>query len=69
MASTRNCMRMFSLRRAQCLANADFARPLGDGDEHDIHDADAADDEADTGDAGQQEGKQIGRRLAHTLKN
>ena len=30
--------------RADGHADADFARPLGDADEHDVHDADAADD-------------------------
>ena len=34
---------------ADGFANADLARALGDGDEHDIHHADAADDEADRG--------------------
>ena len=35
---------------AERLAHADFARPLGDGDEHDVHDDDAADDERNAGD-------------------
>ncbi len=33
--------------RADGLANADLLRPLGDGDEHDVHHADAADEQAD----------------------
>ena len=33
-------------------AQADFAGALGDGDVHDIHDADAAHHERDAGDAG-----------------
>ena len=32
-------------------ADADLAGPLGDADEHDVHDADAADEERDDGDA------------------
>ena len=32
-------------------ADADLARPLGDADEHDVHDADAADEQRDAGDA------------------
>ena len=30
-------------------ADADLAGALGDGDEHDVHDADAADEQADAG--------------------
>ena len=33
-------------------ADADLAGPLGDGDQHDVHDADAADQQADAGDCG-----------------
>ena len=33
--------------RADRLADADFAHPLVDAGQHDVHDADAADDEAD----------------------
>ena len=36
--------------RAERLADADFAGALGDGDEHDVHDDDAADDQRDGGD-------------------
>ena len=32
-------------------ADADFARALGDADEHDVHDADAADQQRNAGDA------------------
>jgi hypothetical protein len=35
---------------ADGLADADFAGALGDRDQHDVHDADAADHEADAGD-------------------
>ena len=41
-------------RRAERLANADLARPLGDRHEHDVHDADAADEQRHGGDAGEQ---------------
>ena len=34
--------------RADGHADANFARPLGDAHEHDVHDADAADDERHT---------------------
>ena len=40
--------------RAERLADADLARPLGDGDEHDVHDADPADEQRDRGDGGEQ---------------
>ena len=33
--------------RANGFANADFAGALGDGHQHDVHDADAADEQAD----------------------
>ena len=35
-------------------ADADLARPLGDADEHDVHDADAADEQRHGGDAAEQ---------------
>src|SRR4029077_17872611 len=35
--------------RADGLANADLAGALGDGDQHDVHDADAADEQGDEG--------------------
>ncbi len=38
------------LARADRFANADFARALRDGDEHDIHHADSADEQADRAD-------------------
>ena len=43
--------------RADRLAQADLAGPLGDAHEHDVHDADAADQERDGGD-GRQEGRE-----------
>ena len=46
--------------RADGQADADLARPLGHGDEHDVHDADAADEQADAGDGGQQRGHHLG---------
>ena len=35
--------------------HADFARPFSDGNQHDVHDSDAADDERTERDAGKQE--------------
>ncbi len=35
---------------ADGFADADFVGAFGDGDEHDVHDADAADDEGDASD-------------------
>ncbi|HEY7224538.1 MAG TPA: hypothetical protein VH561_13255 [Micromonosporaceae bacterium] len=32
-------------RRPECLAQPDLARALGDRDEHDVHDPDAADEQ------------------------
>ena len=40
-------------------ADADFAGPLGDGDEHDVHDANTADDEGDDGNGRQQIGERV----------
>jgi hypothetical protein len=37
--------------RPERLANADLSRPLGDGNEHDIHDHDPTDDQRDRGNA------------------
>src|SRR5882762_8619340 len=51
-------------RGAQRLAHADLARPLGDGDEHDVHDADSADEQTDRRNAR----KQIRERLRRVLK-
>src|SRR5690606_24336797 len=42
-------------RRAERHADADLARALGDADEHDVHDADAADDQAHARDAREQQ--------------
>ena len=36
-------------------ADADLARPLGDRDEHDVHDADAADEQRNAGDRAEQQ--------------
>ncbi len=41
--------------RADRHAQADLARALGDRDEHDVHDADAADDQRNGRDAGEQQ--------------
>ena len=37
-------------------SDADLAGPFGDGDEHDVHDADAADEQRDAGDGAEQPG-------------
>ena len=49
---------------ADRLADADLAGPLGDRDEHDVHDPDAADDQRDRGDPAEQQGQRAadGRR-------
>ncbi len=44
-------------------ADADLARPLGDADEHDVHDADAADQEAYPRHAEEEGGEGVGDRL------
>ena len=46
-------------------AQADFAGALGDGDVHDVHDADAAHHERDARYAGQQRGHQVGGAVQH----
>lgn len=38
---------------ADSFADADFVSTFGDGDEHDVHDSDAANDERDAGDEGE----------------
>ena len=45
--STRNWVRMSRRRAPSDFANADLAGPLGDRDEHDVHDHDRADDQPD----------------------
>ena len=47
--------------RADGHADADLAGALGDADEHDVHDADAADDERDAGDGREQHGHGLRR--------
>ena len=49
-ASSRNCQQDVRGVGAERLADADLARPLGDRDEHDVHDADAGDDQRDDAD-------------------
>ena len=41
---------------AEGFADADLAGALGDGDEHDVHDADAAEREREQGDGGEEDG-------------
>ena len=49
--------------RAERLAQADLARPLGDHHQHDVHDHDAADDERQRDDADQHGEDAVGRRV------
>ena len=58
---------MFRPRRAERLAHADLARPLGHRHEHDVHDADAAHQETHGRDARQQVGEDL-RRLAERVQ-
>ena len=53
--SLKNCETMSRLLGAQRAANADLARALGDGGQHDVHDADAADQQGNAGDQHQQQ--------------
>ena len=54
-ASIRNWNRISRAARAERLAHADLARPLGDRDRHDRHHADAADHQRDRRDHDQRE--------------
>ena len=47
---------------AEGLAQADLARPLGDRDQHDVHDPDPADQQADAADRREQDGERRSRR-------
>jgi hypothetical protein len=60
MASMRNCSEHIAAVRADGEADADLAGALGDGDEHDVHDADAADDERNASDGAEQDGHGLG---------
>src|SRR5207247_4469205 len=55
-------------RRAQRLPHADLARALGDGHEHDVHDADAADQQPHRAAAGEQVFERL-RRLLEGRQN
>ena len=46
-----------ALQRADREPDADLARALGDRDQHDVHDADAAHQQADAGDGAEQRGQ------------
>ena len=46
---------------AQGAADADLAGPLGDGRQHDVHDADAADQQRDRGDRAEDDAELPGR--------
>ena len=48
---------------AQGAADADLAGPLGDGRQHDVHDADAADQQRDRGDRAEDDAELPGRLL------
>ena len=61
--SIRNCWVMSRALGAQGAADADLAGPLGDGREHDVHDADAADQQRDGGDRAQDDAELPGRLL------
>ena len=50
---------------AECLANADLARPLRDRDHHDRHDADAADHQRDRRDDDQREEGRLADLVPH----
>ena len=56
-----------AFERADRQAHADLARALGDGDQHDVHDADAADQQADRGDGAEQR-RQHSRRARHACR-
>ncbi len=58
-ASTRNCVEDVARLGSDGLAKADLARSLADGDEHDVHDADAADDQRDGSDCREHEGHDV----------
>src|SRR5262249_38771853 len=45
-------------------AQADLPRPLGDADQHDVHDANAANEQRDGGDARQEQAQRPGALLA-----
>ena len=59
-ASIRNCNRISLRLRADGFANADLAGALGHGDQHDVHDADAADGQRQHGDQQQHDGQRQG---------
>ena len=59
-ASARNWSRISSTARADGEADADLAGALGDADEHDVHDADAADEQRNAGDGAEQHGHDFG---------
>ncbi len=52
---------------ADGLADADFAGPLGDRYQHDVHDADAADEQRDAGDAAHDDRHRIQDRADRVL--
>ena len=61
--SMRNCWVMSRPLRSQGAADADLAGPLGDGRQHDVHDADAADQQRNRRDRAQDDAELPGRAL------
>ena len=57
------CDMMSRPPRAERLAQADLARPLGDHHQHDVHDDDAADDQRQADDADEHGEDAVGGRL------
>ena len=57
-----------ALARADRHADADFSCALGNGHEHDIHDADAADQKRDACDAAAEQRHQVARGLLLLLR-
>ena len=66
--SIRNCWVMSRRFAPEGAADADLAGALGDGREHDVHDADAADQERDRGDRAEDDAELPGRALGFEQK-
>ena len=60
-ASVRNCSRISRARRPDRQPDADLARPLGHGHQHDVHDPDAGDDQRDRRDQHQHQPRESAR--------
>jgi hypothetical protein len=68
MASTQELLQDVAAARADGHAQPDLAGALGDRDQHDVHDADAADDQRDRGDAREQGREHAGDRAHQGLE-